>query len=58
MSEKTGRQTLASLLKLNHGPYEEELRQGLHDKKRKKGKSRKRRKSKHNTPDMFGEADQ
>jgi len=39
ISESARREVLARLLKLNHERYAEEVAQGLHDKKKKKGKS-------------------
>jgi hypothetical protein len=42
ISESARREVLARLLKLNHERYAEEVRQGLHDKGKKKAASRKR----------------
>ena len=39
ISEEARREVLQRLLKLNHERYEEEVKQGLHDKKRKKTKA-------------------
>ena len=46
MSEQARREVLDCLLLLNHKRYAEEVEQGLHDKKAKKGKTRKRTKPK------------
>lgn len=46
ISEEARREVLDRLLLLNHERYEEEVEQGLHDKKKKKGKTRKRPKPK------------
>jgi hypothetical protein len=42
ISEPARREVLARLLKLNHERYAEEVKQGLHEKKKSKGKGRKR----------------
>jgi len=42
INEEARREVLQRLLKLNHERYEEEVKQGLHDKKRKKKTTRKR----------------
>ena len=41
ISEPARREVLALLLKLNHERYEKEIRQGLHDKKKGRGKKAK-----------------
>ncbi len=43
ISEAARREVLDRLLQLNHDRYAEEVAQGLHDKKKKKGKSRKKK---------------
>ena len=58
ISEVARREVLTRLLRLNHERYEEEVRQGLHDKKKGKGGGRKRQDSETETPDLFEEADQ
>ena len=52
ISEPARREVLARLLKLNHERYEEEVRQGLHDKK-KANKGRKKKDAPSNTPALF-----
>ena len=44
ISEPARREVLSRLLQLNHGRYAEEVRQGLHEKKKKKGATRRRTK--------------
>jgi hypothetical protein len=44
ISEEARREVLDRLLLLNHERYEEEVKQGLHDKKKKKAKPKKRTK--------------
>ena len=44
ISEEARREVLDRLLLLNHERYAEEVEQGLHDKKSKKGKGKKRTK--------------
>ena len=56
ISEPARREVLARLLRLNHERYEEEVRQGLHDKKKGKGGGRKRQKSETDSPDLFEES--
>jgi len=46
ISEEARSEVLDRLLLLNHERYAEEVEQGLHDKKAKKGKARKRTKPK------------
>ncbi len=46
ISEEARREVLDRLLLLNHERYAEEVKQGLHDKKAKKGKAKKRTKPK------------
>ncbi len=46
ISEEARREVLDRLLQLNHERYEEEVRQGLHDKKKSKRKTPKRRTTK------------
>ncbi len=46
ISEEARREILDRLLLLNHERYAEEVEQGLHDKKAKKGKAKKRAKPK------------
>ncbi len=54
ISEEARREVLGRLLKLNHERYEEEVKQGLHDKKRKKKTARKRTsKKKPEGPTLF-----
>src|SRR5260370_29824427 len=50
ISEPARREVLARLLKLNHERYAEEVKQGLHEKRRPKGDRSKRTKST-NVPD-------
>ena len=53
ISESARREVLARLLKLNHERHAEELKQGLHDKGKKKA-SRKRTRSKNSDgPELF-----
>ena len=52
ISEPARREVLARLLKLNHERYEEEVRQGLHDKK-KTNKGRKKKDIPSNTLALF-----
>jgi hypothetical protein len=55
ISESARREVLARLLKLNHERYAEEVKQGLHEKKRAaKGKRRgAKERASSNTPDLF-----
>jgi hypothetical protein len=52
ISEPTRHEVLARLLKLNHERYEEEVRQGLHDKKQV-NKGRKKKDTPSNTLALF-----
>jgi hypothetical protein len=61
ISESTRREVLGRLLKLNHERYEEEVRQGLHDKsKAKKAGTKRRRRSSpsSNVLTLFGPSDE
>jgi len=55
VSESARREVLARLLKLNHERYAEEVKQGLHEKKRAaKGKRRgAKERASSNAPDLF-----
>ena len=52
LSEPARREVLARLLTLNHQRYEEEVRKGLHDKK-KTHRGRKKKDSPSSTPALF-----
>jgi hypothetical protein len=49
ISEPARREVLQRLLKLNHERYEEEVRQGLHDKKKGRKKASSKKKAKRST---------
>lgn len=61
ISEDTRREVLQRLLKLNHERYAEEVKQGLHDKKKSKAKKtgtpKKSKKSQPATRMLFGDDD-
>ncbi len=60
ISEEARREVLDRLLLLNHERYEEEVKQSLHDKKKKQGKTKKRPKPKTggSTNSLFGSGDE
>jgi hypothetical protein len=53
ISEAARREVLARLLKLNHERYAEEVRQGLHEKKKPSGKGRGKTKGGEQTASLF-----
>ncbi|MDP9478799.1 MAG: hypothetical protein M3R38_24475 [Actinomycetota bacterium] len=59
ISEEARREVLDRLLLLNHERYDEEVKQGLHDKKAKKGtgKKRSRKKLDDGAHSLFGPGD-
>ncbi|HEY7328023.1 MAG TPA: hypothetical protein VH592_10305 [Gemmataceae bacterium] len=57
ISESARREVLARLLKLNHERYAEEVKQGLHEKKKKTTKGKKKAKSADKSGSMFEEDD-
>jgi len=57
ISESARREVLARLLKLNHERYAEEVRQGLHEKKKSSGKGRKKAESSDSAGTLFEEID-